>query len=272
MRPEVRQVIAQNPTYPLMEKLVADPQALLNHMDQEGIWQLWMINYCARDVMGYGNEVNTWAANYVQADPERLKSTGGYDPRHDGNGRTAIDTIREQGLIGVKFHPVHQRLSPAAHRGTDKVAQELGRAYARLEEHGMVAIFHSGTSIFPGADNDQQHVVPMAAVAQDHPDLPIIIAHGGRPHETTEAVELVRKHPRIHIDLSSLPPKRIPEWFPDLPELADRFLWGSDWPGPRVPGMAANVQSFLELGYDNEVNQRLLHDNAVRILQGGSPS
>ena len=272
MAPGPRAVIEQNPTFPLMERFMRDPDAFLAHMDAEGIDQAWLINYCAREVMGYGREVNPWVADYVMADPDRLVAVGGYDPREDGPGDRHVDWLRELGVSAVKFHPVHMRLSPDHHRRGDEAGERLAAAYKRMEALRMPLIVHTGTSIFPGADNALQHVSPIGAVCQDHPDLPVVLAHGGRPNECGEALQLLEAYPNAHLELSSLPPKRIPEWFGDLRRpvggrpLSARCIWGSDWPGPKVPGMGANVDAFLALGFSPAVNEQVLHGTAERLL------
>src|ERR1041385_9237317 len=86
MAPGPKSVIAQNPTFPQMERFMQDPDAFVAHLDAEGIEKAWLINYCARDVMGYGWEVNPWVASYAAAAPDRLVAVGGYDPRADGEG------------------------------------------------------------------------------------------------------------------------------------------------------------------------------------------
>ena len=35
-------------------------------------------------------------------------------------------------------------------------------------------------------------------------------------------------------DISSIPPKKILEYFPRLAQIADKVLYGSDWPAPGV--------------------------------------
>ena len=267
MAPGPKSVITQNPTFPMMERFMRDPDAFVAHMDAEGIAQAWLINYCAREVMGYGWEVNPWVAGYAATHPDRLVAVGGYDPREDGEGGEAIGKLREMGIRALKVHPVHQRFPADLHREHTVVGGRMVAAYARAEELRMPVIFHTGTSIFPGAANEFQHVAPIGNVCEDYPDLPVILAHGGRPNETRQALEIVRKHPNAWLELSSLPPKRIPEYFGDMEALAARCVWGSDWPGPKVPGMRANVDAFLALGFSERANELILHGNAARLLR-----
>lgn len=130
----------------------------------------------------------------------------------------------------------------------------------------MPVIFHTGTSRFPGADNSFADPSPIGAVCSRFPDLPVIVAHGGRPDHTRQAVALVQEFDNAWLDLSSCPPSRLEAYFGDLRELAASTLWGSDWPGPGVPGMGANVEAFLALGLPAWANHAILRDNAANLL------
>ncbi len=259
MTPAARAAIESNPTFPLMERLVADPAAFLAHLDAEGVRAAWLINYCAKDVMGYGWEVNAWAARYAATDPRRLVAVGGYDPRHDGDGGKAVDALHAMGIRGLKVHAVHQHLAPDDAR--------LAPALARCAQLGMPAIFHTGTSRFPGADNAYADPAPLASVCRDHPELQVVVAHGGRPDHTKAALDLVQRHPNAWLELSSCPPRRLPDYFGDLEAIADRCVWGSDWPGPGVPGMKANVEGFRALGLSRKAQRAILHDNALDLVR-----
>ena len=258
MAPGARAVIESNPTFPQMERFVRDPDAFLAHLDAEGVWQAWLINYCAKSVMGYGDEVNQWVAEYVQADPERLVAVGGYEPSPGDDGAKAADRLHALGIKAVKVHTVHQHLSPDDER--------LRPLFRRLEELRMPVIFHTGTSRFPGADNAFADPAPAGAVCARFPGLPVILAHGGRPDQTASALEIVEEFGNAWLDLSSCPPQRLRGYFGDLEALAPRTLWGSDWPGPGVPGMGANVEAFLGLGLSERANRLILHDNATSLL------
>jgi hypothetical protein len=258
MTPGASSLIAQNPTFPLMERFLREPAAFLEHLDREGIRQAWLINYCARQVMGYGWEVNEWVADYVQADPTRLVPVGGYDPRLDGDGEAAAGRLRDLGIRAVKVHPVHQHL-----RSDDAGFLPL---YGALERLGIPAIVHTGTSRFPGADNAYADPAPLANVLMRFPRLQVVIAHGGRPDRTAAALDLLRRFPNAWLDLSGCPPHRLYHYFGDLEALAPRTLWGSDWPGPGVPGMGANVEAFMGLGLSERAHRLILHDNAVRLV------
>jgi len=103
-------------------------------------------------------------------------------------------------------------------------------------------------------------------VAIDFPKLKIVLAHAGRPLWMETAVFLARRFPNVHLDISSIPPKRLLEYFPRLEELSGKVLWGSDWPAPGVPGMRENVDRFLELPLTDGARRAILRENARRLF------
>ena len=100
-------------------------------------------------------------------------------------------------------------------------------------------------SEIPGARN--LHAQPMLCddISIDYPDLVVILAHGGRPLWMNEAFFLVRRHKNMHMDISGIPPQKLMEYFPRIEDVADKVLWGTDWPGP---GVAYDDRGLLRPG------------------------
>ena len=76
---------------------------------------------------------------------------------------------------------------------------------------------------------------------------------------------VVRRHANVLMDVSSIPPQNLPEYFPKLETLADKVLWGSDWPAPGVPGMRANADRFMALPYPDDMKRKVLSENARKL-------
>ncbi len=108
-------------------------------------------------------------------------------------------------------------------------------------------------------------------VAVDFPRLVLILAHGGRPLWCDEAVFLLRRHPNVYMDISSIPPQRLLDYFPRLEEFADKVLFGSDWPGPGVPDIAGNIRKFLALPLSRAAQRKILWENAARLFPRHGP-
>lgn len=260
MKPELVELLGRHPAFQSLGALAADPEAFLRYMDAEGIWQAWIITYNAPKTMGYGRAEAEAVWDFCATNAERLVSVGGFDPTTEGDGAAAVDSMRQGGVRALKIHPVHQGISADD--------PSLDSFYARAETLRMPVLVHTGPSVFPGARNEFSDPSVLARVASAHPKLPLVIAHGGRPDQTDAALAVLAAHPNTWLDLSGCPPSRLGDYFGDLRAISERVLWGSDWPGPRVPGLAANVEAFLELGLGAEAEARILHDNAVRLLSG----
>jgi predicted TIM-barrel fold metal-dependent hydrolase len=103
-------------------------------------------------------------------------------------------------------------------------------------------------------------------VAVDFPKLTILLAHGGRPLWMDAAFFLVRRHPNVYLELSGIPPSKLLDYFPRLNEIADKTVWGTDWPSPGVMSMRRNVDEFVALALDETSKRRILYDTAAALF------
>ena len=247
----------------LLMALMDDPKLLLGMMDEQDIARVGLVNYPSPDVMGFDDSTNEFAARYAEAAPDRLLPYGGVHPRFTTNARRDVDHLVELGTRVLKIHPPHQVF--AANAYTDGLTA-LGEIYATCEHVGMPVMIHTGTSIFPGARCKYGNPMEIDDVAIDYPDLQIIMAHGGRPLYMAEAFFILRRHKRVWLDLSGIPPRTLLEYFPRLEELSAQLLWGTDWPSPGVSSMRRNVDQFLALPVTDAVKRATLQDNPERLL------
>jgi uncharacterized protein len=163
------------------------------------------------------------------------------------------------GAVGLKLHPVHGSFAP-----NDRM---IYPAYAFCERENFPVVFHCGTSVFPGATNRYADPAFIEDVARDFPDLPIVLAHGGRGWWYDAAAFITLMRPNVHIEVSGLPPKKLPDYYKhfDLERLARRMIFGTDWPG--VPGAKANARAIAGLGLERDTLAKVLHENARRIYK-----
>lgn len=177
--------------------------------------------------------------------------------------RQARALIEQHGVRGFKFHPSLQAFHP-----NDPMAYPL---YEVLQEHRMIALFHSGQTgigagVRGGGGIRMKYANPLDLddVAADFPDLPIVIAHPSFPWQD-EALAVATHKPLVHIDLSGWSPKYFP---PQLVRYAnsllkDKVLFGSDFPVITPDRWLAD---FDKLDLKPEVRPMILKDNAVRLL------
>jgi len=265
MKPECVAVMERNQAdFAEVRALAADPRRFVALLDQDGIERAGIINYVAPRVMGFTEEVNEWAANYTRDFRDRLLPFGSVDPTTTRDAAAAMDKIiNKLKLPAIKLHPPHQLFYPNEYRNGLKPLETI---YRMAEQARLPVMIHTGTSVFPGARNIYADPIYVDDVAVDFPNLPILIAHGGRPLWGETSVFLLRRHKNVHMDISSIPPQNLLKYFPRLEDLADKALWGSDWPGPRVPGLRANLDKFLQLPLSEPARKKILYENAKRLF------
>jgi len=199
----------------------------------------------------------------VEHDPARFRPMGNVNPHL--HFPIAAEVRRQIGLgaAGLKLHPVHGgfRCDDAA----------LYPAYHVLEESGVPLVVHCGTSSFPGAANEYADPAYLIPVVRDFPGLKVVLAHGGRGWWYDAAAFLSLSNETVWIELSGLPPKRLPEYYHhhDLQRLARRWIFGTDWPG--VPGTARNARAVADLAGDGLAGA-VLGQNAQRVYAGLAPA
>jgi uncharacterized protein len=265
MKPDVRaKMSAGRRDLDAIQKALAEPGELLALMDREGVERAALINYVAPDVMGFDASANDWIARYVRGQEDRLVAVGSVHPRHVADSAAETRRIFALGIRMLKIHPPHQLF--AANAYLDGLPG-LGEIYATAQEAGRPVMIHTGTSIFTGARNRFADPMAVDDVAVDFPKLKIILAHAGRPIYMETAVFLARRHPNVRLDLSGIPPKKLLEYLPRLEDLADRCLWGTDYPSPGVASMKKNVDDFLSLPLSDAAREKILWANAEAVIR-----
>jgi uncharacterized protein len=245
-----------------IEEYCRSPKSFLEYLDASEIDRAALINYVAPEVIGFTTEVNQFVADYVKHDPKRLISCGSLHPRHSSNILSDVEQLVRLGIRMIKIHPPHQLLFPNDYlRGVT----ELEIIYRAAEANGIPVMFHTGTSIFPGARNKYGDPMYLDDVAVDFPKMKILLAHGGRPLWMDTAFFLIRRHANVYLDVSGIPPKRLLRYFPRLEEIASKTLFGTDWPGPGVPDGGQNLKDFRSLTLPQAVKDQILSQTALEI-------
>src|SRR5437588_1353596 len=238
------------------------PNAFLKHLDTAGIERAALINYVAPEVIGFSSEVNQFISDYIKEDPKRLLSCGSLHPRHTTNIESDVEQLLRLKIRMIKIHPPHQLLYPNDYLNGVK---ELEVIYRAAEANGIPVMFHTGTSVFPGARNKYGDPMYLDDVAVDFPKLRILLAHGGRPLWMDTAFFLLRRHKNVYLDISGIPPKTLLKYFPRLEEIAEKTLFGTDWPGPGVPEIKRNLDDVRALPLAEATKQHILSRTALGI-------
>lgn len=264
MKPEVQRTFWMKKDRAEFEAYAADPAKLLRRMDADGVERVGLINYVSPDLMGFTDEANEWMVRYASADPARLLAFGSVHPRFTEDVGPAVDRVLDMGVRALKVHPPHQLFRANAYQDS---LPRLAELYERAQARSIPVTIHTGTSVFPGARSRLGDPMDVDDVAIDFPKLTILLAHGGRPLWMEAAFFVVRRHPNVMLELSGIPPARLLEYFPRLEEIADKAVWGTDWPSPGIQSMRKNVEQFLALPLSDVAKRKILYDNAARIFR-----
>jgi uncharacterized protein len=268
MRPDAVRMLAH--IDPKNARYLEEPEVFLEYLDACGVERAVLINYVAPEVIGYTEKANDFVARYVATNPDRLIAVGGIRPDHPTPDREIRHLAFDLGIRALKLHPPHQLFAPNAYVGD--TLPGLREIYATCERERLPIIFHTGTSVFPRARNRFSDPILLEDVALDFPELTIVLAHGGRPLWMETAVFLARRFPNVWLEVSGVPPGQVLEYFPKLPRLADKVLFGTDWPGPGVKDIRANLEAFRALPLSADALQLILETNPLKVFPSKPPS
>jgi uncharacterized protein len=223
-----------------------------------------LLAWDAETATGRPRVPNETVAAACRDHPDVFTGLGSVDP-HKGEAAVAeVASIAALGLRGVKFHPSLQAFAPDD--------ESYWPVFAACERHGLLALFHTGTSGIgarqPGGQGirlDYARPIRLDAVAAAHPGLTVVAAHFGWPWHM-ELVAMALHKTNVYIDISGWAPRRIPpELIGELRgRLAGQFVWGSDFP---FLAPQRCLDELAGLGLPDEVLAKVLHENAAGILR-----
>ncbi len=173
---------------------------------------------------------------------------------------TYITAALDRGARVFKSH-----LQVGAYDPRDELLDEV---WGVLADAGVPVVCHCGSGPFPGPFTGPR---PISDVLRRHPQLTLVVAHGGAP-EYADFLDLVERYPRVHLDttmvftdylerLAPYPRSLLPR----LAAAADRVVLGSDFPNIPHP-YAAQIQALVELELGDDWLRGVLHDNGARLL------
>lgn len=198
----------------------------------------------------------------VRQNPRRFHPVANLNPHLHYPVAAELARQVDLGAIAVKIHPVHG--------GFEARDRMLYPAYAWACERRLPVIVHCGTSTFAGSVNSYADPVLLDEIMRDFPDLLIVLAHGGRGWWYEQAAFLALMKPNVWLEVSGLPPQRLPAYYGSaLPRLADKMIFGTDWPG--VPSVEHNARTLertlLDAGCSAGQVAAVLGGNAATVFK-----
>src|SRR5258707_61386 len=81
----------------------------------------------------------------------------------------------------------------------------------------------------------------------------------------TMAFSLLRRHRNVYLDISGIPHKILLQYFPRLEEIAEKTLFGTDWPSPGIPDIKQNLDQFRGLHLSDAIKEQILSKTALAV-------
>jgi predicted TIM-barrel fold metal-dependent hydrolase len=186
------------------------------------------------------------------------------DPlKGDAAIKEARRSIEKLGMLGFHFHPIMGHFS-----ADDRHLYPLWETINELKVPVMIDVGTTGMGAgMPGglgAILRHAHPAAIDRLAADFPNLGIVAAHPGWPW-TEEMIAVALHKGNVSWELSGWAPK----YFPDALKrdikgrLQDKIMFGSDYPSIPYERL---FREWRELGYSDELMEKIFHKNAERIL------
>jgi predicted TIM-barrel fold metal-dependent hydrolase len=207
-----------------------------------------------------------YLAGLEKQHPDRITAFPAINPKKGLEAALEdIDELAARGLRGFKCFPCFWG---------DPSDRQFYPMWERAADKGLIAMFHMGSQIAPGARLKWCLPHLLDDVAMDFPELPIVIAHMGWPWIAETVMGLGRKNPNVYFDTGALRPSL---HFGDVDftakegiyryierQIPGKVLYGSDYPNGDPKEM---VEGFRALPLDRPFLDRFLGDNAKRLLR-----
>jgi len=238
---------------------------LLGEMDLCGIERAVLLPVNCEGSHGSKLPSNDEVAEIVRQNKERFLGFASVDPNM---GQAALKELRRShdqlGLRGLKLNPALQDFDP-----TGPAALEI---YAEAENLEMPVLIHTGMTFSKRFSIDHNRPLPLDGVARKHPKLRICLAHIGWPW-LWDTVTVAMRNPNVYVDTSGTfagtPMENIRQVTSVIPvrmienELADKLMFGSDYPRVEINKMFAAISS---LPLRRDVLEAILRQNTLAFL------
>ena len=179
---------------------------------------------------------------------------------------TRLDTLAgEKAISGIKLYPGFEQFYP-----DDTTCRPL---YDICLKYGMPVVFHSGETLHERWREEYNHPWEIARLAEDMPELQIVIAHFSQPH-LESCREILTKFPNVHADISGLAHPTtgrtcgtafIKEVLEEtVQEQPEKVLFGTDWP---ICDVHAHIELVNSLKVSDEARELVFYGNTKRLFK-----
>jgi predicted TIM-barrel fold metal-dependent hydrolase len=237
-----------------LRRVLSSPEAMLDYLDEQGID--YAVALAETNPLISGTSPNERVAEFCRAS-DRLIPFANINPYITADLASELrHCVNDLGCRGLKLYPTYQHFYVNDSR--------LYPMYAEAQRLGVPILVHTGSSVFRGARLKYGDPLYVDDVVVDFPELVIVMAHSGRGFWYEAAFFLAQLHQNVYMEITGLPPLKLPTYFPNLEKNADKIIFGSDWPA--IIDIKGNIAAIRSLPLSEESKAKILGENAARLL------
>jgi predicted TIM-barrel fold metal-dependent hydrolase len=237
-----------------LRHVLSSPQAMLEYLDEQGVD--YAVALAETNPLTTGTSPNERVVEFCSAS-ERLIPFANINPYVVADLAGELrHCVVDLGCRGLKLYPTYQHFYV-----NDARLYPLYDEAQRLKTPIMV---HTGSSVFRGSRLKYGDPLYLDDVVVDFPELTVIMAHSGRGFWYDSAFFLAQLHEHLFMEITGLPPLKLPVYFPNLERNADKIIFGSDWPA--LTDIKGNIAAVRSLPLSAESKEKILGGNAARLL------
>lgn len=157
---------------------------------------------------------NQYVAESVNKHPDRLIGFVTINPWHTNAEEEAQKYLKEYNFKGIKLHPLR-------HGYAINDLELLAGVMNTCQVYKVPLLVYGGASSYSIPNMFEE-------LAENYPDVIIIISHGGQMYATKAVISACQRHSNLYIETSTMFPKRLNSAIEA--NLTERIIYGSDMP------------------------------------------
>lgn len=254
LRTDIQELLTHRPMEPDVNilEVFSQTDALENYLAKNGVCKAVLLAECGP---GTNYTIDSELIAKFAKNKDIFIPFGNINPNYHDVKEEFWKSIK-LGVKGFKFYP--------ADHAFNALIDDMQYVYKMCELLGLPILFHTGLTA--QKDTEQKFINPLEfqPLAEQYPELVLILAHGGKPYWYAEASFMTRTFPNVYIDTALLDPLALSHNFPELQKLQHKFVFGSDW--PVVGSYSALIEKYKQAGISQEIISTIFYKNAAKIL------
>lgn len=208
------------------------------------------------------NNPNQWLCEEIKGVPDIL-GFATLDPKIPGSRKMLKECVKK-GLVGVKIHP------PIFKTKIDD--PKCYPFYSLAEKLKVPLLFHTGVH---GWYLEYYLPILLDKIAQEFPNLPIIIEHLGGEEFFNQASATLRNNQNCYAGITGLLDENR-GWYIPLEKIinlikrigSSRFIYGADYPFSGLEHIKKDIEKIMNLDISEMDKENVLGGNIERLISG----